>query len=150
MLLTSKVEKTYTVDEFIELGKSIGDVDYNKYAILSDRISVNDNYSIIVALKNVIYDYEEELKKLACTVEMTDDEFLKYKYKPKLLSYDLYGTVELYFIILFLNNTCDIKEFNLQTIKLLKKESLMEFLEAVYNAESDYLNFNRTAINYQQ
>lgn len=150
MLLTSKVENTYTIDQFIELGKSIGDIDYNKFSILSDRIDTNNDYSIIVALKNVIYDYEEELKKLSCTVELTIEELQKYRYKPKLLSYDLYGTVELYFIILFLNGTCDIKEFDRRTIKLITKSKLFELLESIYNAETDYINSNRTKINYQQ
>ena len=147
MLSTNNIEKTYTVEEFIELGKEIDDIQYSKYTILSKPSNDIEN-PIIYPEHNVIYDYEEEFKKLALKVEMTDTEFLKYRYKPKLLSYDLYGATELYFTILFLNGTCNIKDFNRRTIKLIKKATMIELLESIYNAESKYISANRTAIGY--
>lgn len=147
MLSTSKIEETYTVEDFIELGKSIDDIQYSKYTIFSKPIDLSNN-PIIYPENNVIYDYEEEFKTLAEKVEMTDMEFLKYKYKPKLLSYDLYGTTELYFTILFLNGTCNIKDFDRRVVKLIRKQYMIELLESIYNAEHNYLQNNRTQIGY--
>lgn len=147
MLSTDKIENTYTVEDFIELGKDIDDIQYSKYSILSKASSDVKN-PIIYPEHNVIYDYEEEFKKLAEKIEMTEEEFLKYRYKPKLLSYDLYGSTELYFTILFINGTCDIKDFNRKTIKLIKKSYMIELLENIYNAERNYINSNRASINY--
>lgn len=147
MLSTNNIENTYTVEDFIELGKDIDDIQYSKYAIFSKPSNDLEN-PIIYPENNIIYDYEEEFKKLAVQVEMTDTEFLKYKYKPKLLSYDLYGSTELYFAILFLNGTCNIKDFNRQNVKLIKKSDMIELLEAIYNAESSYISSNRTAVGY--
>lgn len=149
MLSTTKVEETYTVEDFIELGKEIDDIQYSKFAILSKAATDVAN-PIIYATHNIIYDYEEEFKKSTLTVEMTDTEYAKYRFKPKLLAYDLYGSTEIYFIILFINGMYNIKDFNRKTIKLIKKDTMIQLLEAVYNAEQNYLLTNRASINYRE
>lgn len=151
MLSTNKVEETYTVEDFIELGKDLDDIQYSKYAILSKAVknekNPNENF-IMYPSSNVIYDYEEEFKKLSVSVKMTDSEFIKYRYKPKLLSYDLYGTTELFFALLYINNMYSIKDFNRKYIKLIRKDNMIGLLEAIYNAESDYINANRYDLDY--
>lgn len=149
MLLTSKVEETYTVEDFIELGRNIDDMQYSKFAIFAKLVGEQntENY-LLYPESNVLYDYEEELKKLCQSIVMTDDEFIKYRYKPKLLSYDLYGSTELYFVILFINGMCSIKEFDRKNIKLLSKQYMLELLQSVYNAEKNYINTNRSSVDY--
>ena len=147
MLSTNKVEETYTVEDFIELGKDIDDITYKNLAILS-KVSPDVQDPIYYAEHNVIYDYEEEFKKLSLPCEMTDDEFNKYRFKPKLLAYDLYGATELFFAILYINGICNIKDFDRRNIKLLKKSDMVELLAAIYNAEQNYINKNRSAIGY--
>ena len=147
MLSTNKVEETYTVEDFIELGKDIDDIQYSKFAILSKAAS-NVTNPILYPEHNVIYDYEEEFKSLAITVEMTDTEYHKYRFKPKLLAYDLYGSTELYFAILFLNGTCNIKDFDRKIIKVIKKNDMLNLLEAIYNAEKNYISTNKSSVGY--
>lgn len=147
MLSTSKIEQTYTVEDFIELGKDLDDLQYSKFAILSNPVSGVPN-PIWYPEHNVIYDYEEEFKKLSLDVIMTDEEFLKYRFKPKLLAYDLYGSTELYFVILYTNGMYSIKDFNRKDIKLLKKSDMIGILEAIYNAERNYISTNRANIGY--
>ena len=147
MLSTSKVEETYTVEDFIELGKDIDDIQYSKFSIFSKAASTAVN-PILYPEHNVIYDYEEEFKKLSQTVQMTDSEYHKYRLKPKLLAYDLYGSTELYFAILYMNGMYNIKDFDRRTIKLIKKATMIELLEAIYNAERNYINTNRSSVGY--
>lgn len=147
MLSTNKVEETYTVEDFIELGKDIDDINYSKLAILSKASSDVEN-PILYAEHNVIYDYEDEFKKLSLTVEMTDTEYNKYRLKPKLLAYDLYGSTELYFAILFINNMYSIKDFDRKTIKLIKKDNMITLLTSIYNAERHYISSNRSSVGY--
>ena len=149
MLSTSKVEQTYTVEDFIQLGKSLDDMQYSKFAILSKAVSGVTN-PILFAEHNVIYDYEDEFKSLSLSVEMTEEEFNKYRLKPKLLAYDLYGATELYFALLYINGIYDIKDFNRKNIKLLKPNDMLQILEEIYNAERNYLNINRSSIDYQE
>lgn len=147
MLSTSKIEETYTIEDFIELGKDIDDIQYYKFTILSKAASTAVN-PILYAEHNVIFDYEEEFKKLSETIEMTDEEYNKYRFKPKLLAYDLYGSTELFFAILFVNGMYNIKDFDRRTIKLIRKSTMTELLEAIYNSEKNYIASNRAAIGY--
>lgn len=147
MLSTTKIEETYTVEDFIELGKDMDDMTYSNFAILSKASSDVSN-SILYAEHNVIYDYQDEFKRLSLDVQMTDTEYNKYRLKPKLLSYDLYGSTELYFAILFANGMCNIKDFDRRNIKLIKKSDMIELLEAIYNAEQNYIDSNRSSIGY--
>ena len=147
MLSTSKVEETYTVEDFIELGKSIDDIQYSKFAILSKAANNVEN-PILYAEHNVIYDYEEEFKLLSQTIEMTDSEYHKYRFKPKLLAYDLYGSTELFFTILYINGMYNIKDFDRKTIKLISKKNMVDLLEAIYNAERNYITTNRSLVGY--
>ena len=147
MISTSNVEDTYTVEDFIELGKDIDDIQYSKFAIFSKASSDAKN-PILYAEHNVIYDYEEEFKRLSLNVQMTETEFLKYRFKPKLLSYDLYGSTELFFAILYTNGMCSIKDFDRKNIKLIRKSDMVQLLEAIYNAEQNYISTNRSSIGH--
>ena len=74
---------------------------------------------------------------------MTDTEFSKYKYKPKLLAYDLYGSTESYFIIMALNNIIDVRDFTLKKLKLLQTETMSTLLSYIYEANTSLINANR-------
>ncbi|MGL5750016.1 MAG: baseplate wedge protein 53, partial [Paraclostridium sp.] len=95
---------------------------------------------------NLLNDYKDEIISRCVTIKMSNEEFLRYQYKPRLLAYDIYGDVELFFIILFVNNLCNVKEFNNKRVKMLKKEDLTFILSAIYNAEYDTIKKNRNKI----
>ena len=67
----------------------------------------------------------------------------KYRYKPKLLAYDIYGSTELFFIILFTNNMCDVKEFDKKKLRLLPQDSLEEIISYIYQSQQAFLSKNR-------
>lgn len=123
-------EQTYTVQQFIDSGADT--------LISYDSLSLFENGdSGLIACYNVLNDYIDELKDASVILELSDSEYLKYLYKPKLLSYDIYNSSELYFIILYLNNLYNVKDFNLKKIKVLKKDILEYALSSIYNAELD-------------
>ena len=118
-----------TLSEFILLGRN----NAASYQKLSYVQPFND---IKFPIFNVItYDYLKEFKDAAVTINLTDDEFDKYKYKPRLLSLDLYGSTELFFIILAINGMASEKEFSLQTIKLIPVDTLKQMVQQVYSNE---------------
>ena len=49
---------------------------------------------------------------------MTDTEFERWKYNPKRMCKEMYGTPELWTEILFINHMVGITEFKKQTVKL--------------------------------
>ena len=95
------------------------------------------NGGIKYVVKNVLDDYLYELKKLAINIELTNDEIVKYNYKPKLLSADIYGMTDFFYIILLLNAICNIKDFHdINPLKLIPSDSLGNYLSSITTNES--------------
>lgn len=130
-------EKTYTIEEFIDSYNS-SDINYESTSLIQNL----DGYTMISY--NIFNDYIDELNELAVYVTLTDEEYYKYLYRPKILAYDLYGSTELFFLILILNNICNVKEFDFKRLKLLKVDDLQQFISSVYNSERYTLSLNRT------
>lgn len=137
-------ERTATIEEFIEMGDT-DDITYANFSILVKCIG--ENSIVQYAQDNIIYDYIDELNERAVTLTLTDNEYVKYRYKPKLLAYDLYGSTEVYFVIMALNGMCNIKDFNKRRLKLLYKSDLIELLNEIYSAESSYISYNRAHLD---
>lgn len=130
-------EKTYTIEEFIDSYNST-DINYESTSLIQNL----SGYTVISY--NIFNDYIDELNDLAVYVTLTDEEYNKYLYRPKILAYDLYGSTELFFLILILNNICNVKEFDFKRLKLLKVEDLQQFISSVYNSEKYTLSLNRS------
>lgn len=130
----------YTADSLSEYSsRGINDT-YTYY----NFSAIETKGDIQILISNILEeDYINELKQLSETYEMDDKQFNKFKYKPQLLSIASYGTPELYFIILLVNDMLDKKEFDRKTIKMISKDNLLPLLNTIYNAESEYLEENK-------
>ena len=132
---TNDPRTTHTLSEFLSAGSKSSIITYTKLCFLEN------NYIV----KNIIDDYLYELSYQAVSIQLTDAEFIKYKYKPKLLSSDVYGTTDLYYMLLKLNNLYSIKQFNINPVLMLKKNDITTLLANIYNAESASITkFNST------
>jgi hypothetical protein len=127
---------TYTLDDFVAMQMS-DDMTYYNFSILEVVNSV-EHLNI-----NLVEEYSSILKSQALQVELTDEEYKKYKYCPDLLAYDVYGSVQLDFVILILNDIFDPKEFVNKTIRLVPASVLQQFLNEVYGKEYGWIQQNR-------
>lgn len=127
-------DKTITVEEFINSGKNVT-IDYINFSFLSKLQN-----GTVVSVLNVVNDYIEELRNACVTVELTQAQQYAYFYKPKLLCYDIYGSPELYYVILLINDMADVKEFTKPRIKMLRKEHMSMLMSYIYNAEYKAIN----------
>ena len=135
-------QTTYYLSDFIGY-KSDSNLNYYNFTILAK----SDDSKLFFTIKNVLDDYMDELTELSVECTLSDEEVIKYKYKPWLLAYDIYGNTELYFIILFLNNLFDTSEFeDIKTLKLLKSATLTEALNKIFNSESSFIQNNREEV----
>ena len=60
-----------------------------------------------------------------------EDEFVRYRYNPKMLSYDLYDTTEYWFLLLAINNCVSKIDFTNNTVKIIDPKSISEFVNEV-------------------
>lgn len=138
------LDKAYTLKQFVQL-RSSNEITYSNFSIFSKSIT-NDN--LIYGISNLFDEYMEFIKPYAKLLKLTDAEKLKYKYKPKLMAYDIYENTECDWILLSLNGMCNAKEFNLETKTLLAftPTDLNSILTQILNGESEYKKLNKRYI----
>lgn len=129
--------KAFKLSQFIKTGRQAPTISYTD-------LSYRESHSgISFVIKNVLNDYLIEMKQLACKVMLSDKEYEKYKFKPKLLSYDIYGTTEYYVYILLINDMCNVLEFDTKKLLLIPKTTLNNALSSIYRVEkANLLEFN--------
>lgn len=139
MQASAMADKTYTVEDFIEL-RSSDEITYYNYSI----VEYLNGFDMFIT--NLLYDYEEEISAMAVTVRLSDKDRAKYRYKPWLFSYDLYGSTETQFIIMMLNGIIDPKEFDFNRVKALRPSDLQTLLGRIDTVNEDYMNNNRSKL----
>ena len=105
---------------------------------------VNRDDNIEYDIYNVMSDYIDEIKDNYCLqITLNKDQMSKYKYRPKLLCYDIYGSTELYFLILLINDMSSCKQFTKNVLYLPTQSNMKEISTAVFNANKDDIkNYN--------
>lgn len=129
-------DKTYTLEDFISM-KITDDMTYYNFSIL-EVINGVEHLDI-----NLVEEYIDELKELCISLQLSTAELSKYRYNPDKLAFDVYGSVQLDFVILLLNDMYDPKEFNKVSIILPRASDLKTFLNSVYSKEYGYILQNR-------
>ena len=129
---------TFTLTDFIEAGRS-DQLTYDTFSLFNELNGVN------IATYNIVSDYLRELKQICVQIpkeNITVDQLAKYKYNPDLLAYDIYGTTQLEFIVLYCNNIIDPKEFDFhhRYLYLPRASVLQTFLSEIYNADYNVLS----------
>lgn len=125
-------DATYTIEEFIA-SKDSDEITNNKFVIAKYLNGIE------LPITNLLYDYEDELNSMTVKVKLSELEMIKYRYKPFLFAYDVYGSVETEFLILMLNNIIDPKDFDFNPIKVVPKSTLIALLGRIISINENYI-----------
>ena len=129
-------EKTDTIDKFIACQSSTEPSYYNfsfKDETYYDGIGRWLRYSSYNILSDYIDDIREEYSG---KYTFNDTQFLKYKYKPKLVAFDLYGCAELGVLLLLINDMCNVRQFNRKDVLLIYPQKIKELVNYLFNANN--------------
>lgn len=124
-----------TINDFISM-KSDFTISQDKLSIpcyIHDKMT---DETIQVPISNIINKYKDYFDKITCTVIVDDEQMNTYKYKPKMLSYDLYGTTELWSILLYINDCKSVMDFNKTRLKLLYPDKIEDLLNEIFILET--------------
>lgn len=141
MDLTARVR---TMTEQIRVGKDIELSIANFHT--KDVCHVKADEKIVVNTLSILNDYMKFLDQYITTAYLNSKEVQKYRFKPKLLSYDLYGTIEYYPHILRINNMDSISDFDDIAVLKLFSNGALNFLNEVYLKEEQKVDDNMTQI----
>ena len=124
---------TSTVQQFIS-AQTNEDISYEALSFIEQIEGIN------LPIKNVVEDYLEDLEDAYVEIELSDEDFRRYKYKPKILCYDIYGAPELYFIVMRMNGIYSMKDFTKRKLKLLKPAAMTTLVRSIYAAEKEVID----------
>ena len=139
-MISGNSENIYTLSNFI---REYGVEDLRVDAFHLKEVFFQDgmNHKIVVNGDNIADKYAIELEENKKTVEFTTKEYYKYRFNPKVLSYDLYGTTELWFFILMANEIYTISEFDFKKLKLFDA-SIISKLNRMLELDKEFLEIN--------
>lgn len=93
--------------------------------------------SVITPQQTITCRYYDSLKPYITTKILTKEEKERYKFNPRFLSYELYGTPELWADLLYINNMVSVAEFKKDTIKVFTTEIINALIEIKLIIEND-------------
>ena len=130
------IAQTHTVEEFISR-KFEDELTYRNLSIVdyADGIELID--------RSLISEYLPLLEGACISYTFSTAEYRRYKYSPDLLSYDLYKTTQLDFLLMMLNDMIDPKDFNLKRLKLPTSTILKTMLNEIYSVNAGWISKNR-------
>ena len=100
-----------------------------------------DGSKIVLLSDSILDKYNKVLDEYLVTRVLTSSEFNKYQYNPKLLSYDLYKTTELWFLLLQANQLFSVTQFHINPIKVYSG-GIMRVIESILNLDKRIIDAN--------
>ena len=119
-----------TLSELIEYGKSI-ELSHRNF---NNRIflhNVKSDEILKLPFNPIINKYRDFFGKHTVRLELTEEEQDRYWYHPKKLSYDYYGSVEYWSIILYINDAGSAIDFRPTKLNLVLKEDILELINEI-------------------
>lgn len=87
--------------------------------------------NIRIPFSSLLNQYRDYLSNIIISVPLNDVLRNKYRFKPKMVSDELYGTTELWDTILVLNNCFRVCEFDPKVLKIYDPEKLKEYINTI-------------------
>ena len=113
---------------------------------LAQVLTGNNNRKMLVNFNSIVVKYMPELKKMIEKVTLSPEDYAKYRFNPKLMSFDLYGTTELWFLLLDINELHSVSEFDLRTLYIFQSD-IVDKLSRVINLEQGVRDYNEEVIS---
>ena len=125
------ITRTYTITDLLAIGST---VDLTHY-----RTSINDDIRDIEYISsNIFDDYMEEIMQMCVEVRLTDEEYSRFRFRPKLLAYHLYKSTDLAFILSKVNNVVSDKDFDFRILNVVRPD-MIDQIYKIYEEEKRYL-----------
>jgi hypothetical protein len=111
----------------------------NKDLSLKEVITNSAGEKFVVNMFNLFEKYYELLLEHATIAVLGEEEYKRYRFNPRLLSQDLYGTQELHFMLLRLNHVYSIINFDFEEVRVFKPTVLATLNEIMVLESEEYI-----------
>lgn len=135
-----------TIDQFIqtEQNKSVKYPNYYYQKVISE-----DDLHVIMNYQSIMDRYVQYIRDYITEIELSQEEMRKYRYNPKRLSFNLYGTTSYWWSIIFANQIHSLTEFDFSrdnVIKVLTREGISA-LSTVLSVDKIFISENQSEVS---
>ena len=122
------------IEEGLELKMTIKDLCFKEV------MTNSSGEMFIINMYNLYEKYYELLLEQSTVVVLSDEEYRKYRFQPKLLALDLYGNKDIYYLLLRINHIYSVINFDFKELRVFKP-SIVKLLNEIMVMESeDYID----------
>ena len=140
----NKIKNTSTLQQLITAGKHL---QYTSERLsLKETLKCENGEVIVFNLYSLLDRYMDDLEQFIMTIELSDAEYLKYRFQPKRICMDVYNCPDLAPLILKINNMVSLLEFDKQSIRMFKT-NIIKILNEIKMLEKDYYNYNEGEVS---
>ena len=135
-----------TIDQFIqtEKNKSVKYPNYYYQKVISE-----DDLHVIMNYQSIMDRYVQYIRDYITEIELSQEEMRKYRYNPKRLSFNLYGTTSYWWSIIFANQIHSLTEFDFSrdnVIKVFTREGISAF-STVLSVDKTFISENQSEVS---
>lgn len=135
-----------TIDQFIqtEQNKSVKYPNYYYQKVISE-----DDLHVIMNYQSIMDRYVQYIRDYITEIELSQEEIRKYRYNPKRLSFNLYGTTSYWWSIIFANQIHSLTEFDFSrdnVIKVFTREGISAF-STVLSVDKTFISENQSEVS---
>lgn len=132
-----------TIQSIINEGKNLKII--NRELSLKEIIVNSIGEKFVVNMYNLYEKYYDLLLEHTARVILSEEEQMRYRFNPRLLSKDLYGTIELHYMLLRLNHVYSIINFDFTEVTVFKP-SVITLLNEIMVIESENFIENEVSV----
>lgn len=137
--------KCNSVDDCVQYGEEL-ELAHGKLFVKTP-LKIGDDKLIISNYASILNPYMDYIKKTLVDYEISDKDMLIYKYKPKYFCLTTYGTMELWSLLLRVNNMKSIMDFKKNKIKIFDKILIFDVLNEIIILERHKTQKNNEEID---
>ena len=135
-----------TIEQFIqtEQNKSVKYPNYYYQKVISE-----DDLHVIMNYQSIMDRYVQYIRDYLTEIELSQEEIRKYRYNPKRLSFNLYGTTSYWWSIIFANQIHSLTEFDFSrdnVIKVFTREGISAF-STVLSVDKTFISENQSEVS---
>ena len=135
-----------TINQFIqtEQNKSVKYPNYYYQKVISE-----DDLHVIMNYQSIMDRYDQYIRDYITEIELSQEEMRKYRYNPKRLSFNLYGTTSYWWSIIFANQIHSLTEFDFSrdnVIKVFTREGISAF-STVLSVDKTFISENQSEVS---
>lgn len=116
-----------TMEEAIEYGSGTS----INHRTLNSRAFIHDEKSDVIVqipFNPLFSKFKDYFNKYMCNIPLSEEEQKKYRFSPKRMSLDMYGIVDYWSLLLYINDAPSILDFEPERVNIIYNDKITQLI----------------------